>query len=627
MKIRFFGWRGMVILVALLSALSSARGADESVELLARGDNDLWAAQLIGETDSAQLSRATVNHANFPTAWQLQTVRKPSQPQGVGLESRNALPVQRGDVLLADFWTRAVPAANQTSAAAAWVSWQQAQTPWADSLSLLISSDGQWKHWQLPFVAKRDYAVGEARWVFFAGYQTQILQIGAVSVRDFGPNAKIETLPHTRDIYDGQDLNADWRTAANARIAKIRQGALQVLVSDAKGAVVPDARVQVKMLKHAWNFGASVSETRILNDGGAASAQDDETYRQNASELFNQFVLEGGATRWYAWEASGGQFKKAHLERGHQSLSWLRSHSRFGPRVSLRAVPVVWPSWAFSGASAQTTYENTLAQKGASAARQALRERVRAHVRETLSEYASQIDEWDVINEPIAEHQISDLLGRGAMAEWLQIARETDPDAQLFLNDFNVLSGGGYDREHQDALFELTRDLLGRGAPLDGLGFQAHMGASPTPPAKLLAILDRFATLNRALQITEFDTTFVDEQLQADYLRDFLTVMFSHPAVRGVCLWGFWDGQHWNHNGALFDQNWQLKAAGKVWKQLVFGAWWTNADGTTDAKGQFSTRAFYGDYQITVEHNGQTIEKTFALRPANLTLKVVLGDP
>ena len=51
---------------------------------------------------------------------------------------------------------------------------------------------------------------------------------------------------------------------------------------------------------------------------------------------------------------------------------------------------------------------------------------------------------------------------------------------------------------------------------------------------------------------TELDINLADEQLQADYFRDFLVASASHPNINGIVLWGFWESQHWRHDAALF---------------------------------------------------------------------------
>ena len=64
-------------------------------------------------------------------------------------------------------------------------------------------------------------------------------------------------------------------------------------------------------------------------------------------------------------------------------------------------------------------------------------------------------------------------------------------------------------------------------APLEGIGLQGHFGYKLTPPGELNTRLNDLGELGLPLSITGFDINVTDEKLQADDLRDFMTVMFS----------------------------------------------------------------------------------------------------
>ncbi len=147
----------------------------------------------------------------------------------------------------------------------------------------------------------------------------------------------------------------------------------------------------------------------------------------------------------------------------------------------------------------------------------------------------------------------------------------------------------------------------------DGIGFMGHFGAtSLTPIEDLYKVFDRFAGLIPNLQCTELDVQVGnDEQLQADYLRDVMTISFSHPAFQAVVMWGFWEGRHWKPDAALYRKDWSIKPAGEVWKELVFSQWWTDETGKTDGNGTLGMRGFLGDYEISVKHGVK--EKTLTL--------------
>ena len=122
---------------------------------------------------------------------------------------------------------------------------------------------------------------------------------------------------------------------------------------------------------------------------------------------------------------------------------------------------------------------------------------------------------------------------------------------------------------------------------------QAHFSDELISPAKLLAIYDRFAALGIPIRITELDIDTVDEQLQADYFRDFLTASFSDPEINGILIWGFWEGQHSHGGTALFRKDWSIKPNGQVWKDLVMNRWRTNCDGTSSDDGTSALGRFW----------------------------------
>lgn len=200
------------------------------------------------------------------------------------------------------------------------------------------------------------------------------------------------------------------------------------------------------------------------------------------------------------------------------------------------------------------------------------------------------------------------MLGPDEVASWFRLAELADPDARLIVNDYDILDDHGWNRRHQDYLYALVADLRDRGAPVDGIGLQAHF-ATPqlTPPADLVPVLDRFARLGLPLEITEFDVTTTDEALQADYTRDFLTVAFSHPAVARITTWGFWEPIHWSPSAAMYRADFSPKPNAVAWRDLVHGDWWTRERGRTNRAGEFTTRGFLGDYDVRVEVDGRAV--------------------
>ncbi|MFN8644214.1 MAG: endo-1,4-beta-xylanase [Candidatus Binatia bacterium] len=173
----------------------------------------------------------------------------------------------------------------------------------------------------------------------------------------------------------------------------------------------------------------------------------------------------------------------------------------------LRGHTLIW------GASQLSAY----AQNAASAAE--LRGYMADHVAALMGRYAGRIAQWDVVNEPLSgfgdaptpdgldDNVFRRLLGPGYLAEALQLARAADPRARLFVNENGIEVPG----PKQDRFYALVQDLLAAGAPLDGVGFQAHLGLAPPARypdrATIEASLRRFADLGLDVELTELDVT------------------------------------------------------------------------------------------------------------------------
>jgi GH35 family endo-1,4-beta-xylanase len=233
------------------------------------------------------------------------------------------------------------------------------------------------------------------------------------------------------------------------------------------------------------------------------------------------------------------------------------------------------------------------------ALRRALEDRVEGQTRSL----ANLLDEWDVVNENYAHADATRILGRSAMADWFRIAARETPRTRLFYNDYVMFQGAG-PGSPSEALFSILSDLQAGGAPLGGIGEQAHFGGNPPGPEAVLAKLDRFATLGLPIQITEFDIDTADRDLQVAWTRDFLTTVFSHPAVSGVICWGFWEGSHWKPRAAFWDRDWNLRPNGRVWLDLFEREWTTDETATTDADGRCRVRTFKGLVAVTAAANG-----------------------
>ena len=496
-----------------------------------------------------------------------------------------------GDVLLVRFSTRAGVARWDANFS---VALEPGDTPWSKPLDMPIEASWSWRKIEIPFAIRHDYEPGKAELVFYAGQQIQTLDLAAIELINYGSTRKISELPATRFRYAGSDPGAAWRKAAGERIEQIRKAGLVVIVKDAGGKPVRGAGVSVKMRKHAFGFGTAVNAALAVSPAG-------EEYRRKIVELFNKAVIENHL-KWPLWVNPSQQ--RVAIE----AVDWLNQAG-----LTVRGHCLVWPSWRWTPVREAERVKNDPPS---------LAKVIRDHIADEAGKMRGKLAEWDVINEPYSNHDFMDILGKQAMVEWFQAARDADPGAMLYLNDYDILANN--DTRHQDHYYATLEYLIAQGAPIEGIGLQGHFPARLTPPEQVLERLDRFAKLGKPLQITEFDVDTNDEETQAEYTRDILTALFSHPAAHGFLMWGFWEGSHWKPKCAMYRKDWSEKPNARAYRDLVFHQWWTTASGKTGKDGAWSVRGFLGEYDIEVQAAGKVRRLKAALPKQGATIQAVL---
>ena len=116
--------------------------------------------------------------------------------------------------------------------------------------------------------------------------------------------------------------------------------------------------------------------------------------------------------------------------------------------------------------------------------------------------------------------------------------------------------------------------------------------------------IDKLASLGLPIKVTEFDVGDWQagmndtEEVQAQKFETFIRTAFSHPAVNGIVLWGFWDNRHWVKNGGMIASDGREKPAAKRVYDLWHKVWTTDLTVTADAKGVAKFRGFKGEYQV-----------------------------
>ncbi len=552
--------------------------------------------QVSGETERVKREVIDVEEMPFDKALRLTVTESGQDPWTMQVLTPTRTNIEVGDVLLASFWIRTERSENESGEGQTAFVLELAKDPWSKSVEQDVRAGRKWQQVHIPFQARQTHYKGEAQVIFRLGYGRQTLEIGGLELHNFRRELTVDQLPKTKITYDGREPDAPWREAAQERINKHRKGPLIISVVDADGNPVPNAEVDLQQLTHEFWFGTALVAPAVVH------AEENRTYLAKTLQHFNSIVLENNLK----WKPLAGDWGPTWgIESATTAIDWARSNG-----LRTRGHVLVWPSWR--------NLPNEL--KKLENDKKKLKVAVEDHVRDLATKMAGRLEHWDVLNEPYDNHDLMDILGDEVMVDWFKIAKKADPKAKLFINDYSILSGGGGPSGHRDHYEKTIRYLVEQGAPLDGIGMQGHFGSSLTSPDDLMEILDRFAGFERPILITEYDITADDPELAADYTRDFYTLLFSHPSVEGIFMWGFFDGKHWKRSGTLYDSNWNLKKSGQAYQDLVFGKWWTSGRVKTDESGRVLVRGFLGEYDIKPASGGVSKRVKLGKEGANVSL-------
>lgn len=549
--------------------------------------------------DKGGMERVPVSGEPFKEALKLTTYEAVFEPWNLRAEAVLPVAVKKGDVLLAEFQMRGAETRVEKGEACGEFVFRRLDDPWTESFIYGLSAGPQWKKYSIPFSVTEDREAGKSSLCFSMGFRPQVFELADIRLTSYGNRLGVSDLPRTKMTYGGEEPGAPWRAEARERIDRIRKGDLTVSVRDAAGRPLPGVKVSVKMKRHAFGFGTAVTAQALALPG-----EENERYRKEVERLFNRAVFENDL-KWGPWEA-GAAATDAKWSRQNlwDAMKWLSER-----RFDVRGHNMVWGSWKWLPPEVKQLQNDP----------QALEKTIENRIMDVGVALRSRLVEWDVVNEPVPEHHLTDLLGKKSLVTWYKTARKADPAALLFVNDFPSPRTA-----HMDAYDEVIRFLLDNGAPLDGIGLQGHVGASPWSIPDLLQTLDRLGAHGLPVEITEYDTAVRDEQLDAQFMGDFLTAVFSHPSAGGFLMWGFWDGSHWHGKAPLFNQDWSQKPSGRAYERLVLRDWWTEVEGTTDAAGSFQTRGFLGDYEVIATRGPETVAVPAKLGREDLQIPVVL---
>lgn len=285
-----------------------------------------------------------------------------------------------------------------------------------------------------------------------------------------------------------------------------------------------------------------------------------ETSYASAAKDFN-YVTPENEMKWSEIQPSRGQFS---FSGGDRIVSFASSNG-----MKVKGHALVWhnqlPSWVSSLSNAAD-----------------VRTAMLTHIKTVVQYYKGKVHAWDVVNEAVSldgkgmrDSVFYRLLGETFIDEAFQAAREADPDAKLYYNDYNCEGL----TPKSNKVFELVKGMKSRNVAFDGVGLQMHYGEpnEATPIADFVANLQRYADLGLDLLISEMDVHVcagLSPTQQQTLYHDLVAACVGQPRCIAVTFWGITDKYSWLNDepdlgcsagekplGLLWDDNFKKKPA------------------------------------------------------------------
>lgn len=329
------------------------------------------------------------------------------------------------------------------------------------------------------------------------------------------------------------------------------------IVEEANSAPLP-VQMNIPSLKDAFKDYFTVGGAVVPETIAAGSLSEQLVSKHYA------MIVPGNQMKPDAIQKTEGVF---NFDEGDKIVDYAIAHN-----MTMRGHTLVWhsqiPDWFFQDPS----------DPSKPASKELLLQREKTHITTVLNHFKTKygasnpIKYWDVVNEVIGDD------GNYRDSKWYQIAgpdyiktafeaaRAADPSMKLVINDYNIENNGA----KTEKFYEVVKELLAAGVPVDAIGMQMHLSTSTSMEA-VKASIEKLATLGLEIQITELDMTIADTPItqagfekQARLYKQFFDILKSKKQyIHTVMFWGVTDADSWRTESKplIFDGQFQAKAS------------------------------------------------------------------
>lgn len=269
------------------------------------------------------------------------------------------------------------------------------------------------------------------------------------------------------------------------------------------------------------------------------------------------------------------KWERVHPELERYDFEPTDAYVAFGEKNGMFIVghTLVWhsqtPKWVFHDS------------EGKQLSREALLERMRQHIHKVVGRYKGRIHGWDVVNEALNEDGTMreslwyKIIGPDYIEKAFEYAREADPKAELYYNDYSVEN-----EPKRNGAVKLIRQLQSKGIKVAAVGLQGHNRLEWPTLEQQEATIRAFAELGVKVAITELDVDVlpsafqgggaevstriaadpklnpyagglpedVQQQLAKRYAELFRVYLKYKGTVDRVTFWGVTDRESWLNN-------------------------------------------------------------------------------